>query len=71
MTDEQRIVYLEGILLQARITLESMLTANAERIHRGESLAYNQTAILGLIDEFGIHHNALITNIYGRYLNEL
>ena len=65
MTEEQRLVYVQGMILQARIKLESMLVANKEREMRGESLAYGEAEIYGIIDECGIHHNALITNLVG------
>uniref|UniRef100_A0A6M3LFE7 Uncharacterized protein n=1 Tax=viral metagenome TaxID=1070528 RepID=A0A6M3LFE7_9ZZZZ len=64
MTEEQDIVYTEGIILQARIELEAMLAANKERERRGEALAYGEDAILAIRDKHGIHHNALVTNIY-------
>jgi hypothetical protein len=66
MIEEQNIVYTQGILLQARIELEAMLATNQERIHRGETLAYDEDAIRNLIDKYGIHHNALIINLTGR-----
>jgi len=65
MTEEQNIVYTQGMLLQARIELEAMLTANQERIHRDETLAYGEDAIRDLIERYGVHHNALITNLLG------
>jgi len=66
MTDEQNIVYTEGIILQARIELEAMLAANKEREQRGESLAYGEDAILAIRDNHSIHHNGLVTNIWRR-----
>jgi len=61
-----RIIYTEGIILEARIELEAMLATNKEREHRGETLAYGEDAIRSLIDKFSIHHNGLLTNLYGR-----
>ena len=65
MNEEQNIVYTQGIILQARIELEAMLAANTERIGRGQSLAYNEESIRGLIERHGIHHNALISTLTG------
>lgn len=58
------IVYIQGLLLQARIELESMLVANEERRLASQSPAYTETHIRALINTYGIHHNALITNLY-------
>ena len=65
MNEEQNIIYTQGILLQARIELEAMLATNQERIHRSETIAYDEDAIRGLIEKYGVHHNALINNLTG------
>lgn len=66
MTDEQNIVYTEGIILQARIELEAMLAENKQREHLGQAMAYSELDIRSLIDKYSIHHNGLVTNLYGR-----
>jgi len=65
MTEEQRLIYTEGIILQAKIELEAMLAANREREVLGLSLAFTDKDIEGLIEKYGMHHNALITNLMG------
>ncbi len=59
-------IYTEGILLQARIELEGMIAENQIRQHRGESPAYVEKDFLDLRDKHGIHHNGILTNLYGR-----
>ena len=56
---------MKGIILQAEIRMQAMIAANKEREINGEALAYDEKAFTGLIDEFGIHHNALITELVG------
>lgn len=63
MTEEQRIVFTQGIMLQARIEMEGMIAENQYRIHSGQSLAYGEEAFTALIEKYGIHHNALIENL--------
>ncbi len=65
MTEEQRIVYLQGILLQARIEMEGMVAENQIRQHLGQSPAYHNDDFVVLIEKHGIHHNSLITNLTG------
>ena len=61
MTEEQNIVYTQGMLLQARITMEGMIAENQQRAHCGEQMAYTQKSFNALIEEYGIHHNAVIS----------
>lgn len=65
MNEEQSLIYLKGIILQAEIRMQAMIVANKEREINGEALAYNEQSFLDLINEFGIHHNALITGLAG------
>jgi hypothetical protein len=65
MTDEQRLVYTRGILLNAEITMNAMIADNKQREVMGESIAYGEKAFIDLIEEYGIHHNALIESISG------
>ena len=63
MNEDQKIIYARGLLLQAEITMQAMIAANKQSEIRGESPAYGETAFTNLIDEFGVHHNALIGNL--------
>lgn len=63
MNEEQRIVFTQGLLLQARIRMEGMIAENQGRIHLGQQVAYQEDSFAILIDEYGVHHNALIANL--------
>lgn len=63
MNEEQRIVYTQGLLLQARIRMEGMIAENQARIHLGHQVAYQEDSFAILIDEYGVHGNALIANL--------
>ena len=63
---EQRFIYTEAILLQAKIELEGMIAENQMREHLGQSPAYVEADFISLRDRHGIHHNGVLTNLYGR-----
>jgi len=42
-----------------------MFSLNLQRLHRGESLAYDDTAFEKVIEEFGIGWNSAITMLRG------
>ncbi len=63
MDREQRLAYVRGRLLQAEIEMQSMIAANKQREIEGKSPAYGEEAFLALIKEYGVHHNALITEL--------
>lgn len=65
MNDEQNIVYTQGRLLQAYITVEGMKAENQIRLHRGETPAYAEADFQEVIEEYGVHHNALLVNLTG------
>ena len=66
MTEEQRLVYVRGMLLQAEIEMQAMIAANKEREADGKSLAYDEKAFMDLIERQGVHHNALVSELCGR-----
>ena len=63
MTDEQNLVYMKGILLQAEIEMNAMIAENKQREALGLSMAYGETAFMGLIEKYGVHHNALTESL--------
>ena len=65
MNEEQRLIYVRGILLQAEIRMNGMIAENKQREVLGQSMAHDENAFTALIDEFGLTHNALITEICG------
>jgi hypothetical protein len=63
MTEEQNIIYTKGMLLQAEIKMQGMIAENKIREQSGRSLAYGEDSFNALIEEYGVHHNALIINL--------
>lgn len=62
------IMYAAATLMQARIELEAMLTANTECAMRGEMPLYKDDQIMELINKHGIHHNGILAMLHpGRY----
>jgi len=49
---EQRFIYTEAILLQAKIELEGMIAENQMREHLGQSPAYVEADFISLRDRF-------------------
>lgn len=67
MSEEQRIAYVRGMLLQAEIEMQGMVAANQECAIRGETPQYKQEDLMELINKQGVYHNSLITNLTGEY----
>lgn len=63
MTDEQNIIYIQGLILQARIKMEGMIAQNQIYILKGEYPVYDQNDFDNLIIEFGIHETGLIKGL--------
>jgi hypothetical protein len=66
LNEEQEIVYVRGIMLQAEIRMNGMIAANQQRAAEGAAPAYVEKDFVALIEEFGVHHNALISNLCRR-----
>ncbi len=66
MNDEQRLIYVRGILLQAEIEMQAMIAENKIREAEGKSLAYDEEAFMDLIKRYGVHHNALVDALCGK-----
>ena len=66
MNEDQRLVYTRGMILQAEIRMNGMVAENKARESLGQALAYGEDAFINLIDEYGICHNALISNLVGQ-----
>lgn len=63
MTDEENLVYIRGMLLQAEIRMQGMVAENMQRELLGQSMAYTGVDFEKLIEEFGIYHNGLVTGL--------
>lgn len=64
MTEEQNLVYTRGMLLQAEIRMNAMKAAN--QVLTMGNPRYDESDFMKLIDDCGVHHNALLSNILGR-----
>jgi hypothetical protein len=61
MTQEQAAAFVFSQSVAALAAIEGCKAANAQRERCGEGLAYDERAIAGIPDEFGIGHNAVMT----------
>lgn len=57
-------IYTEGMLLQARIKLEGMVAENKQAEFDGNNLPYIEKDFINLINEYGVHHNAILANLW-------
>lgn len=60
MTPEQQAAYVFSQSASALIEAMGMLCENIERARRDESLAWNNEEFTGLIDKYGISHDAVL-----------
>lgn len=67
MTPEGNVVYVRGMLLQAEIRMQGMVAENKVREQQGLSIAYDEKAFVDLIEELGVHHNSLVTQLSEQY----
>ncbi len=63
MTDEQKAAFLQSQSACAMIEAMGMQAENQRRIYRNESLAYDARAFIGLLERYGIHHNAALETL--------
>ncbi len=61
MTEEQKAAYVNAQATAAQISAISMCAANTERQSQGLALAYDEAAFVKLLDDYGLHHNTLMT----------
>lgn len=64
--EAQKMVYVIGMAVGGLIEAMGMQAENQVRMNRGEVLAYDNEAFNKVMLDHGLHHNTLITNIYGR-----
>lgn len=65
MDREQSIAYVNAMCVAAQVELAAMVAANQESLANGHSITYDEETIRGVIDEFGISHNAVLTTLGG------
>ena len=64
--DFQNAVYAFANAIGGAIEAMGMQALNQYRIDRGETVAYIDDHFQKLIEERGLHHNSLMTQIYNR-----
>jgi hypothetical protein len=60
MTPEQKAAYINSQSACALIEAMGMISENQQRVHRGESMAYTESAFTELIDKYGIGPNGVM-----------
>ncbi len=60
MDKEQLIAFINSQAVCALAEIEGMKAENQGRLHRGESIAYNDEAFFAIVDKFGLNHNRVI-----------
>jgi hypothetical protein len=64
--DFQNAVYALANAIGGMVEAMGMQALNQYRIDRGETIAYNDKAFQKVVDDRGLHHNSLMTQIYNR-----
>ena len=65
MTDEQKAAYVIGDAAVLVAELMGMMTANMQRQHRGEAMAYDEQAFQEAVARHSCHHNATLMLFHG------
>ncbi len=65
MSDELKAAVINARVATAMIRAMGMQAENQHRTHRGDQIAYDETAFLNVIEEEGVHWNAI-----GSYVNQ-
>ena len=65
MDDAQRLVYVQGRIMAAEIEMQAMIVENKMREMNNLGPAYDEAAFMNLLNEYGLHHNTLLTEIVG------
>ena len=64
--DVQRLVnasYVFGMAVGCQCEMISMRIENQERLEQGHSIAHDASAFLDLLENWGMNHNAIMTNL--------
>ena len=63
--EANRIAYVIGNAAGGLIEAMGMQAENQDCLARGDSISYNDKAFHALMEERGLHHNALMGQLYG------
>ena len=64
MTDEQNVAYVQAQTTCAMVEAMGMQAENRQREIEGKSMAYTHEHFYALIEQYGIHHNSLVTRLH-------
>ena len=65
MTDEQKAAYVFAQAVAALSEVEGMKAENMQREVLGQAMAYRRIDFQGVIEEYGLHNNGLLTLFHG------
>jgi len=65
MTDEQKAAYIFSQSVCALVEALGMMSDNMQRQMQGYSMAYDSIAFQQLLEKYGVHHNAVVSSLYG------
>jgi len=60
MDKDQRIAYINAMVVCAQIEAMGMQAENKYREECGKQIAYDEKSFMDVINKYGIHHNAVI-----------
>ena len=60
----RNITYTQMTLLQAEIKMQGMIAENKQRDLLGQSMTYNAEDFNTLINQHGVNHNAVVSNLH-------
>ncbi len=63
MTPEQQAAYVNSQVACALIEAQGMVAENMQRAALGQSMAYVEDDFAAIINKYGIHHNAVLTEM--------
>lgn len=66
MDEQQSLVYIQSQIACAMIKAMGMQAENKQRETLGQSMAYTDADFFNLIEEHGIYHNAVLSQMFSR-----
>ena len=63
----RKLIYHQTINTQALVRVMGMMAENMQRQVLGQSMAYTENDFTNMIDELGIHHNAVLESLESTY----
>jgi len=60
MNENQEAAYIMGMAVGGLIEALGMMSDNMQRQYKGEAMAYDEKAFYKLMEDRGLHHNAIV-----------